>query len=276
MLRTILVALDDSPYTDTATRLAIDWGKRFKARLLGLGLLDTAAIGRGEAVPLGASSFKRERDSARIVDTHGRVQGFLSKFQERCSSEGVAVEVFEGVGNPAANILRAAHRCDVVMIGRETHFHLDAQKHEATVAQVLRESPRPVVIVPPKLPAGEGVLLAYGGGREVAHTLQTFHLLGLTQGETVHVLSVHREGWHAGELARLACDFLDAHGVTVEMHEVVSKSAPAEVLLDQVQRIQPRMLVMGAHGQHALKDLFLSSVTHDVLSTCPVPVFLGA
>jgi len=276
MLRTVLVALDDSPYTDTATTLAIEWGKRFKARLLGLGILDTAAIGRGEAVPLGASSSKKERDSARIVDTHGKVQGFLSKFQERCSSEGVAVEVFEDVGNPAANILRAAHRCDVVMLGRETHFHLDSQKHEATVAQVLRESPRPIVVVPPKLPDGEGILIAYGGGREVAHTLHTFQLLGLTAGETVHVLSVHREGWRAGELARLACDFLDAHGVTVEFHQVVAKGAPAEILLDEIQRIRPRMLVMGAHGQHSLKDLFVGSVTRDVLSTCPVPVFLGA
>ena len=31
MLRTVLVALDDSPYTEVATSLAIDWAKRFGA-----------------------------------------------------------------------------------------------------------------------------------------------------------------------------------------------------------------------------------------------------
>src|SRR5947209_4170206 len=118
MLRTILVALDDSPYTQTATSLAIDWGLRFKARLLGLGLLDTASIARPEAVPLGSTSFKKERDGAKIVDTHGRVQTFLSKFQERCTAAGVAAEVFEDIGDPATNILRGAHRCDVVVMGR--------------------------------------------------------------------------------------------------------------------------------------------------------------
>jgi nucleotide-binding universal stress UspA family protein len=276
MLRTILVALDDSPYTDTATTLAIEWGKRFDARLLGLGILDTASIARREAVPLGASSFKKERDGARIVDTQSRVQSFLSKFQERCSSAGVAAEVFEDVGNPAVNILRGAHRCDVVMLGRETHFHLDAQEREATVAQVLRGSPRPIVIVPPKLPQGEGVIVAYGGGREVGHTLQTFHLLGLTEGETIHVLSVHRDGWEAGELARLACDFLAAHRVTSKLHEVASKASPAEVLMEQVEKIRPRMLVMGAHGHQSLRDLFVGSVTRDVLRDSPVPVFVGA
>src|SRR5262249_30592426 len=170
MLRTILVALDDSPYTEAATSLAIDWGQRFEARLLGLGILDTAAIAKPEATPLGASSFKKERDGARIVDTHLRVQSFLTKFQERCSAANVKAEVFEDVGNPAANILRGAHRCDIVMLGRETHFHLDAQQSDATVAQVLRGSPRPLVVVPPDLRAGEGILVAWRREGSGAHT----------------------------------------------------------------------------------------------------------
>ena len=276
MLRTILVALDDSPYTDTATTLAIEWAKRFDARLLGLGILDTASIARAEAIPLGASSFKKERDGARIKDTEGRVQGFLSKFQERCSSAGVTAEVFQDVGNPAANIVRGAHRCDVVMLGRETHFHLDTKEREATVAEVLRGSPRPIVVVPPELSQGEGVVVAYGGGREVGHTLQTFHLLGLTGGETIHLISVSRDGWQAGEFANLASDFLAAHGVSVQLREIVSKASPSEVLLEQVQKIRPRMLMMGAHGQPSLRDIFVGSVTRDVLRVCPVPVFVGA
>jgi nucleotide-binding universal stress UspA family protein len=276
MLKTILIALDDSPYTQTATSLAIDWATRHKARLLGLGLLDTASIARPEAVPLGAGSFKKERDGDRIVNTHGRVQGFLTKFQERCEAAGVTAEVFEDIGDPAANILRGAHRCDVVIIGRETHFHLERQQPDATVAQVLRGSPRPIVVVPPELPAGEGVVVAYGGGREVAQALQTFQLLGLTGGEKVHVLSVEREGWDAGALARLACDYLSAHGTTFELHELVSKASPAEILLEQVQKLRPRILVVGAHGYHPLRDLFASSVTRDILRVSPVPVFVGA
>ena len=276
MLKTILVALDSSPYTETVTSLAIEWGNRFGARLLGLGILDTASIAGREPIPLGASSFKKERDVARIVDTHSRVQTILSKFQERCSAGGVIADVFEDVGNPAVNILRQAHRCDIVMLGRETHFHLDAQQSDATLSEVLRGCPRPVVVVPPELPKGEGVIVAYGGGREVAHMLQTFYLLGLAGDETVHVLSVQREGWEAGALARLACDFLESHGATFQLHDVVSRAAPADVLLEHVQKLRPRLLVMGAHGHHSLRDLFATSVTRDVLRACPVPVLIGA
>jgi nucleotide-binding universal stress UspA family protein len=55
MLRSILVALDDSAYAEMATSLAIEWATRFKARLLGLGILDKPSITSGELVPLGAS-----------------------------------------------------------------------------------------------------------------------------------------------------------------------------------------------------------------------------
>jgi nucleotide-binding universal stress UspA family protein len=48
------------------------------------------------------------------------------------------------------------------------------------------------------------------------------------------------------------------------------------VLLEEIRRRAPRLLVMGAHGHHhALRELFATSVTRAVLTACPVPVFLG-
>jgi nucleotide-binding universal stress UspA family protein len=110
----------------------------------------------------------------------------------------------------------------------------------------------------------------------VARTLQTFQLLGLAAGETVHLVSVHRDGWEAGPLARLACHFLTAHGAAYQLHELISRAEPAEVLLEQVEKLRPRILVMGAHGYHPLHDLFATSVTRAVLGACPVPVLIGA
>ena len=89
MLRTVLVALDDSPYTEVATSLAIDWGKRFGARLIGLGILDKPSITAAEPVPLGASSF-RERDEALIADATRAYCVVYSEFQKRCHAADVA------------------------------------------------------------------------------------------------------------------------------------------------------------------------------------------
>lgn len=263
MLRSVLVALDGSAYSDPAAALAIDWAGRHGARLLGLGVLDAPSIRGAEPVPLGAGAYKKARDEARLVEAHRRVVDFLVDFQARSKAAGVTAEVIEDIGDPAARIRREAQRCDVVILARETHFHFETQEEpDGTLAQVLRGSPRPVVVVPLELPERQGIVLAYGGGREAARTLQTFHLLGLAAGEPVEVVSIHREAAEAEALTRLAGDYLTAHGAPHRLRPIASAAPPAEVLL--------------AHGHHPLRDLFGTSVTRAVLRACPVPAFIGA
>ncbi|HWP75690.1 MAG TPA: universal stress protein [Methylomirabilota bacterium] len=277
MLRSALVALDGSACGESAADLAIDWAGRYGAHLLGLGILDAPTIQRAEPVPLGAGAYKKARDQARLADAHRRVADLLTAFRARGQAAGVAVEVLEDIGDPAVRILREAQRCDVVILGRETHFHFETQDEpDGTLAQVLRGSPRPVVVVPRSVPQGHGVLLAYGGGREAARTLQTFQLLGLAAGEAIEVVTIHRDGAEAEALVNLAGEYLTAQGAPHRLHPIVSATPPADVLLEQVRRARPRLLVMGAQGHHPLRDLFGASVTRAVMRACPVPAFIGA
>jgi nucleotide-binding universal stress UspA family protein len=277
MLRSALVALDGSAYSERAADLAIDWAGRHGVRLLGLGIVDAPTIERAEPVPLGAGAYKKARDEARLADAHRRVADFLAAFRARGQAAGVAVDVREDIGDPAARILREAQRCDVVILGRETHFHFETQDQpDETFARVLRGSPRPVVVVPRSVPEGRGILLAYGGGREAARTLQTFQLLGLAAGEAIEVVTIHRDGAEAEALVSLAGEYLTARGAPHRLHPIVSATPPADVLLEQVRRTRPRLLVMGAQGHHPLRDLFGASVTRAVVRACPVPAFIGA
>ncbi len=182
MLKTLLVALDGSACSLTATTLALDWARRFDARLLGLGIVDEVSIHRPEPVPLGAGAYKKTRDEARMADAHHRVAVFVAEFRARAAGAGVHAEVLEEQGEPAARIVFEAQRADVVILGRETHFNFEApERRDATLAQMVRSSPRPIVLVPQTVPGGTGVLVAYGGGREAARTLQLFALLGLAR-----------------------------------------------------------------------------------------------
>jgi nucleotide-binding universal stress UspA family protein len=56
MLTSILLALDGSACSFTATTLALDWAKRFDARVQALGIVDEVTIRRPEPVPLGAGA----------------------------------------------------------------------------------------------------------------------------------------------------------------------------------------------------------------------------
>lgn len=280
MLRSILVPLDGSVYGDSATTLALEWGTRFGASLVGVGVLDEPGITKPEAVPLGAGAYKSERDEARLADAEARVHRTLAACLARSAAAGVRAEVLEDVGDPGSCILREAQRCDVVILGRETHFRFETQdRPDDTLGRILAASPRPVVVVPRDLSTGEGVVMAYDGGQEAARTLQTFQLLGLAGDETVHLVSVRREGLEGESLAAPAGRFLATHGTAYEVHEHVSSTAAAsiaEIVLDEVRRRQPRLIVMGGQGRHPVRDLFLTSVTRAVLRSCPVPVFVGA
>jgi nucleotide-binding universal stress UspA family protein len=277
MLRSLLVALDGSPYSQTAIMLACQWGARFGARLLGLGVLDEPSIERGQPVPMGAYAYKKRLDEVRLVDAHRHLVELLDQFSARCAAAGVTAAVLEDIGDPTERILREAQRCDAVILGRETHFHFETQDQpDHTLAEVLRGSPRPVVVVPRELPEGRGIMVAYGGGREAARTLQTFQLLGLAAGEEVEVVTIHQDDAQATAVARLAGEFLTAHGTPHQLRAIATDEPPAGVLLEEVRRRAPRLLVIGAHGHHPVRDLFTTSVTRAVLRDCPVPAFVGA
>jgi nucleotide-binding universal stress UspA family protein len=276
VLRSLLVALDGSPYSKAATTLACEWAMRFGARLLGLGVLDQPSIERGEAVPMGAYSFKNHRDEARLADAHRRLLEFLTEFRAYCAARGVRATVLEDIGDPIDRILREVQRCDAVVLGRETHFHFETQDApDSTLAGVVRGCARPVVVVPPELPSGNGVLVAYSGGREAARTLQLFQLLGLAAGEDIDVMTIHRDREEAVAIATLAGDFLTAHGAPHRLHPITTDRSPADVVLEEVRRRAPRLLVMGARGHHGIREIFTVSMSREVLSACPVPIFLG-
>jgi nucleotide-binding universal stress UspA family protein len=277
MLRSILVALDESPWSDAATTLGLEWAGRFGASLVGLGIVDTRSIMGAEFVPIGATEFKRRRDEARVADAHKRVTDMLDRFRTRCSNAGIPASSLKGTGDSAECILRYAHRSDLTLLGRETYFHFETQDNpDETLGYVLRRSPRPTVVVPRELPNGNGVIVAYGGGREVARTLQTFQLLGLAGGETTHIITVQRGDGKTDGVVELAAEFLKAHGAPHQLHVIETNLGPAPALLEQVRSLQPRLLVMGAHGHHPVRNLFATSVTRAVLHDCPVPVLIGA
>jgi nucleotide-binding universal stress UspA family protein len=165
----------------------------------------------------------------------------------------------------------------VVILGRALRLPVEAPgRPDALLSRVLRESPRPTVIVPSDPASGAGVLVAYGSGREVARTLQTFTLLGVALDEAVGLLAIEPDRARTEARLQPAGQFLAAHGVHVTLQPVATEEAPAAVILDQVRRQRPRLLVMGAHGHHPVRDLFFTSVMRAVLRDAPVPVFVGA
>jgi nucleotide-binding universal stress UspA family protein len=277
MIRRLLVAMDGSAHADAAATQAIAWARRFGLALVGLGVLDEPTIEEPEPVPLGATFYKHERDAVRLVEAEEHIVRFLGHFRERCDAAGVPCAIVEDVGTPHEQIVLEAEACDVVMLGTRTNFHFATQSTpDDTLSRVLQLSPRPVVVMPRDPVDGEDVLVAYDGSQRVVRALQTFTLLGLAGDEPVVVLAVERDGADAARRLQRAGEYLGAHGVAHRLHPVVTEAPPADVILDEIRLRRPRIVVMGAHGRHPVRDLFATSVTRAVLAATSVPVFTSS
>ncbi|MEX0727958.1 MAG: universal stress protein [Planctomycetaceae bacterium] len=276
MLRTMMVGLDNSAFTQSAIEWGIQTSARFDALLVGLGVIDLEGIGGSEPVPLGGGSFKRERDEARAKDAHRQVRIVLDGFAQRCAQAQVACKELEEEGSPSECISTIAQRYDLIVLGQESHFSFETQTaSDATRDEVIRRSPRPVVVVPQAFSPGEEIVIAHDGSVQAAHAVQSFQSLELYRDQKVHVVSIHSEVKVAAKWADRIIDFLHFHHVDAQPHAIGSGSRPQDVLLDFLSRRKVSMLVMGAYGKPTWREFFFGTVTKRILAECPVPIFIS-
>ena len=275
-MQSILVGVDGSPAGDAARDLGLRWARRCDALLVGLGVVDQPSITRPESVPLGGGAFGGHRDEVRLTRARRQVEEFLQRFALRAGEAGVAHKLLEETGSPLEVLTREAQRFDLVVLGRQTHFHFATQQGpDDVLAKLLKNPPRPVVAVPETpVPESSTAVVAYDGSLQAARALFALRASGLADGAEVHIVAVGSDHVEVGRHADRAVDFLLFHDVRATRHVVSPEPSVAEALLHQAAAVDAGLLVMGCYGQPALRELFLGSVTATLLKQSPLPLFL--
>jgi nucleotide-binding universal stress UspA family protein len=275
MMKGILVGIDGSSFGESALELAIRWGRRFDALVVGLGVLDEPNIHRAEALPIGATHYKSMQGKARFTEAQKKVDRLLESFALRCAKEQVAFKPLEDVGDPAAQFELESQRYDIVLLGKETHFEFaTTSRPDDTLVKVLRQGSRPLVVAPLVNSESGRVAIAYDGSVQSARALQSFQASGLASHRDVHLITVAESRLAAARIADRGVEFLSLHGHSAHAVPLESSGQPADVILKQVDQIDAELLVMGAFGKPSLREFFLGTVTRLVLHRATVPVFL--
>jgi nucleotide-binding universal stress UspA family protein len=275
LLRSILVALDATPASTAAQKLAIEIARRCQCRITGLTVLDRAHITAPTAVGIGGMAFKEHRDQVKLQEAKAFLSRLEQGFEKDCEAIGAIWQVIEAEGVPHKLIEQESARHDLLVIGKDTDFHLDEDPSIAdAVQELLHENSRPIIVCPDSAPADGPVLVTHDGSVRSSRAIHMLALLGFAQGRALHVVSIAKDRSGAEEQARLAADLLIKHEYDVTVDGVASDAEPADIILAQRQTLDATMIVMGAYGQNTWRDFFLGSTTKRLLNACPCPLFV--
>jgi nucleotide-binding universal stress UspA family protein len=276
MIRSILVALDDTEGAHRARDLAIDLARRTGAALTAATVLDWPHVRDAhEAVPAGAAAFKQRRDTARAKRAEEEAEAAFAACSAAAGDTGFTRLRLTDAPGPALLAAGAAH--DLIVIGRDSTLGLEACDDglAPVIEALLHDGARPLLVAPPGPPVLEGgVLVGYDGSIPAMRTVQLFALLGLAGERPVTVLSVGETQAEASRLAEGAAGYLRAHGMAAQPLALVG-ARPVDALMTEAAAMPASLLVMGSFENTGLRTLFTGSATRRLLHAAPCPVFVA-
>jgi hypothetical protein len=149
-------------------------------------------------VSFGGTAFKRHRDEVRLAAKHCRILELLAEFRQRRDMARVPCSVVEDTGARTSR-LSPRQRSETWSCSPRTLTSSSRRTTipDTTLSKVLRESPRPVVVLSRDRDPGEGVLMACGRGEQTtshsvggSRALQTLVLLGSAEDGGAVVTSI--------------------------------------------------------------------------------------
>jgi len=276
MLRSILVALDDTPGAVAARDAAIALARATGAKLTAAVVLDRPHTQNPhEAVPIGAGAFKAHRDAVLTEQAEQDAKAALSDCA--AAAGGLSYETLRLEDAPEPALVKAGAAHDLIVLGRDCT--LGRESADGGVAPViealLRDGARPLLVVPPgaTLRLEGPVLAAYDGSAPAREAFHLFALLGLDAGQPVQVAALGAGREDALKLAEEGVRILAARGIAAQPMPLTGRDV-AEVVLGAVVASGARMMVMGAFGGSSLVRMLVGSTTDVLLRDCPVPVFV--
>jgi nucleotide-binding universal stress UspA family protein len=272
-IKSILALVDGGPLSQTTLETAVVVAKLFDAYLEALHVrADPATLVPIVGEGMSGAMVEQVMDAmAKAVDN--RTAKAKVAYDAVAAKAGVPIAWRQEMG-PEPVVLAAAGRLtDLVVLGRPDKS-MDGQM-AASLDAALFDTGHPVLVAPPKPPAGIGrrIALAWNGSAEASRVVAAA-LPFLARAEAVRILTATGTDKRAPAEALVA--YLGHHGVraTAEKVELQSHSI-GHVLVERAQGHGADLLAMGAYGHSRLREMILGGATRDVLAQATLPVLMA-
>ena len=283
MYQRVLVATDDSPWSDAAVISAIALAAHIGAELRILTVPTTPMTYVAPDI-MGSSDVVME-----TVERQG--QELLTLAAAQAESAGVSYASICKWGNVPETILQTAseEECDLILLGSRTITGWKRLMVGSISNAVTAKAQQPVLVIkPPPLLASDPrswrrVLVATGGSPWSDAALDHALLLAQTQELEVYVLYVEPGRPRQTSAALVATAegknilaLAEARAVTagVAYETQLAYGHPAETILQTAARQECDLIILGSRGLSGWKRLILGSVSNAVAAKASRPVLI--
>eukprot|EP00475_Leptophrys_vorax_P036223 TRINITY_DN6080_c1_g1_i5.p1 TRINITY_DN6080_c1_g1~~TRINITY_DN6080_c1_g1_i5.p1 ORF type:complete len:277 (+),score=18.21 TRINITY_DN6080_c1_g1_i5:66-896(+) len=275
MLRSLLVGMNGSEDSHAACEVAFAWANELKIPVTCIGVVDPTPLVQLDMVRMESGERAVAYDPQLIVLEREKVAAGLKRATNRAFDLGVSARILLMEGSPAAILGEEAQRHDLLFLGRRSSSEGVNPGPSDMLVDILRHSPRPIILGCRQIPRYSSVLIAYDGSAQAARTLQSFVSSGLYYGHPLHLVGVSNLPEQMQEILGRANDYLNAHSLNAEKHVLPVGASVASTLIDFARQIPTGLLVIGAYGQPWYKESLFGSVTKSMLASIPVPMFVN-
>ena len=282
MIRSILLALAESPYDSSAKNYAFWLAKKKGSHVHAISVIDIAAF---EVPVLGsADSFMPSVVTPIVNDNQTIMEDLmvaarerLDRFSDQCAARGVSFTSEIQTGIPSDLISRAAIAHDIVVVSRAGYGRIHSQDAvDSLAAPVIRASVRPVLVAGKEFQE-EGdirnILVAYDGSAHAARSLLAAAELSARPGVQCTLVTVAPSEDLGHEILSLAEAFLRHHGISPQK-QILINSKPSDALCDLAASKDVDLVIMGAYGHSPIREVLFGSTTERILAHCAVNVVL--
>jgi nucleotide-binding universal stress UspA family protein len=267
MVKRILVPLDPSAYSLAALNMACTLGKKYKAEITGMVILDLPGIERSIGpIPAGAAYYAERLEKTKVNEAQYRCQELLVQFEKKCKKAGVKYKIAERHGRPSTQIIKESLFYDLIIIGIRTFFHFESQdKAGDSLEKLLDDSITPIYAVPENFISSmmtrndTKVLIAFDGSYPSARALQRFAQFALPPKPVITLLNSNEDKEKSTHLLTEAENYLKCHGF-----KVIKKVWTDKHIIDVVKNKyydKTDLIVLGVNSRKGILQFVLGSLT---------------
>ncbi|RMF60798.1 MAG: universal stress protein [Calditrichaeota bacterium] len=277
MIKSILLPVDGSVYTDAQVKYAMRFARACGSRLKAISIVDIRyfewahVMSTDGFVPVFPSTLYQE-ELQKLIES--KAQAVLDKCAEMFAKEGMDFELERISGPPVDVICEKAVLADLIIMGARGEFAKWRRRMVgATLDAVVRQCNKPILITTQEYQDISRILFAYDGSDKANKAMQLAGFCASKLAVPLAILSVHDKDAFRNKYLEEAKAYLDAYDIPLEL--VGTGGNPEKEIIRVAEEKKCGLIIMGAYGHSRIREAILGSTTDQVIRTTSTPVLLG-